>query len=285
MSSQITIGSLRKNIEEQLRGLYPPTEISAFIYILFRELLGMDKKDVLLNTDTNITFSDYTKMHEAVERLKNYEPLQYILGTTEFYGCHIMVNPAVLIPRPETEELVQWVLEEATAFTSPSIADICTGSGCIAVAIKKKLPDASVFAFDNSTEALATAKKNAVINNVDIQFFFQDILRCFQLPRAMHIIVSNPPYVRESEKNNMQPNVLRFEPQSALFVPDNNPLIFYRALTIIGKKYLLPKGKMLVEINENMAAETMQLFNHAGYTKVLLRKDINNKPRMICAIK
>jgi release factor glutamine methyltransferase len=223
-----------------------------------------------------------------LEQLKKEIPIQYILRTTHFYGLELEVNSNVLIPRPETEELVDWIIEsQQLTFGDKKvrILDIGTGSGCIAISLAKNLPNAEVFALDVSDKALATAKSNAELNQVTIQFIHQSILEIDDLGQQFDLIVSNPPYVRHLEKLEIKKNVLDNEPHLALFVEDNDALIFYRKIAQLAKKNLCPNGQLYFEINQYLGQETLDLLQEMGFKDITLRKDIYGNDRMIqCTI-
>jgi release factor glutamine methyltransferase len=222
-------------------------------------------------------------VEKALERLKNHEPIQYVLGKTEFFGLPFGVNSSVLVPRPETEELVQWLLEESY-MPGMRILDVGTGSGCIAISIKKEWPEANVWGWDISTTALETANQNARLNQVDVHFEQQDILTLeWKAPVRFHIIVSNPPYVRLLEKGQMDKNVLAYEPSTALFVPDNDALLFYRVIARFARKALEPGGLLFFEINQAFGAEVVGLLEGEGFREVVLRPDLSGRDRMIRA--
>lgn len=271
-------------IEKELEGLYPGTEIQGFTRLILENVFRLNYTGLVLRKDDPILSAEKKQIEKIVQRLKNFEPVQHILGETEFYGLKIRVNPSVLIPRPETEELVNWIVETGLP-GNPKIADIGTGSGCIALALKKQMDNASILAVDISEKAIQAAEINSNLNRLDVEFFQTDILNwekyewdCFDL------IVSNPPYVREMEKVKMQPNVLNFEPQMALFVPDDDPLIFYRKIASFAKKYLQKNGWLYFEINENLGREMTLLMQNLGFRKTEVKKDINGKDRMLrCA--
>ena len=271
-------------IEKELEGLYPGTEIQGFTRLILENVFRLNYTGLVLRKDDPILSAEKKQIEKIVQKLKNFEPVQYILGETEFYGLKIKVNPSVLIPRPETEELVNWIVETGLP-GNPKIADVGTGSGCIALALKKQMDNASILAVDISEKAIQTAEINSNLNRLDVEFFQTDILNwekyewdCFDL------IVSNPPYVREMEKVKMQPNVLNFEPQMALFVPDDDPLIFYRKIASFAKKYLQKNGWLYFEINENLGREMTLLMQNLGFRKTEVKKDINGKDRMLrCA--
>ena len=227
---------------------------------------------------------DGALVKEIVERLKTKEPIQYVLGKTEFHGLPLRVTPDVLIPRPETEELVEWVLTE----TMPgrySLLDIGTGSGCIAVALAKKLPDSKVDACDYSERALAVAEANARENRVNVHYFKQDVFNPFARERRYDVVVSNPPYVMESEKTEMEENVLGFEPHEALFVPNHSPLVFYERIADLAIKLLNERGKLYFEINRAKGDEVQAMLLAKGYRDVELRDDISGNPRMVRAMR
>jgi release factor glutamine methyltransferase len=236
---------------------------------------------LLFSPDQIISSKTLSRIIEICDELKTGKPIQYILGETSFYNCIIKVNNKTLIPRPETEELVDLVINENKGFPG-RITDIGTGSGCIAIAIKKHIPDAKLTGIDISDEALEIAKYNAVLNNADVSFLKRDILnpQPEYIPPA-EIIVSNPPYVLESEKQFMKRNVFNFEPHIALFVPDEDPLLFYRALVNLLQKILLPEGKIYFEINEKKGEAICRLLESAGYSEVKIIKDINSKERFV----
>ena len=268
-------------IEKELQGLYPKTEIKSFVRLIIEHIFGFNYTQFLLRNDEKSGDDEIAEIKLLVERLKKFEPVQYILGKAEFYGLELKVNQSVLIPRPETEELVHWILNSEIA-QFPDIIDIGTGSGCIALALKSKMPAAKVTAVDISAEALQTAEKNAIENNLDIHFIEADIFDWEKLKwEKFDVIVSNPPYVRELEKAEMEPNVLNYEPPAALFVPDTNPLIFYQAIAGFAKKYLKNDGFLFFEINEALAPEIEKLLLGTGFNNIEIRKDINGKYRMV----
>jgi len=271
-------------IKESLKEIYHETEIQSFIWIIFEKLMNFSKTDLHLAQDTKLSHSVISEIEKITGRLKKQEPIQYILGETEFYDLKFNVNPAVLIPRPETEELVHWIINDQPGFKG-SILDIGTGSGCIPVSLAKNIPDATVFAIDISEEALNTAAQNASLNEVTVYFMQMDILagQNSSLDNKLDIIVSNPPYVRDSEKKMMQDNVLDHEPHLALFVPDNEALKFYDAIASFAIGNLKPKGFLYLEINEYLSAETAVLLESRNFVNIEIRKDINGRARMIKA--
>lgn len=270
----------------ELNNIYPTTEIQSFFNLLINFKLNMSRADVALQFDYEISKKDLDFLKNGLKELKNQTPIQYIIGKTEFYGLPFYVNKHVLIPRPETEELINWILEDLTAKNLQSelkILDIGTGSGCIAISLAKNLPNTKVFALDISSNALNTAKQNALLNNVNINFVEANILTTNNLNQTFDIIVSNPPYVREIEKQQMHKNVLNNEPHIALFVENENPLIFYDKIADFSKKHLIKNGKLYVEINQYLGLETLELLRLKQFKKQTLKKDIFNNHRMIKA--
>jgi len=268
-------------IEKELAGLYPNTEIAGFTRIIFEAVCGWGFTEQVVKMHEKITEADFEKIKEIVVRLKKFEPIQYILGETEFYGLKLIVSPSVLIPRPETEELADWIIK-SNLNPNSKILDIGTGSGCIALALKSKLKEAEISGIDISEKALEIAHRNALNNYLDVDFFQADILRWQDFKwESYDVIVSNPPYIREIEKSEMQVNVLNYEPENALFVPENNPLIFYRSIAEFAKKHLANNGWLFFEINENLGSEMNHLLIDFGFCELEIRKDINGKNRMI----
>lgn len=268
---------------------YPPKETQAITYMLLEHYLRLRNVDVLVDRPIPDTEAQ-PDWDSIVSRLNSNEPVQHIIGSTEFCGLVFRVSSSVLIPRPETEELVQLVTREyAEPDEKPSILDIGTGSGCIAIVLARFLPHASVHAWDVSEEALDIAKENARQLLADVHFARQDMLNVtFPLadsPEKFDCIVSNPPYVTYSEAGQMQPNVLRFEPHEALFVEDKDPLLFYKAIADFGSHHLKSGGKCFVEINEHFGLETQSVFEENNYTNVQLLKDIHGKDRFVRAEK
>ncbi len=280
-----TIQTIRENIKKDLSGQYPDREINAITEILFRERLQLEKHETGLNRNRVLATADQQWFAKAIRKLKSGSPVQHITGLADFYGMKLYVSPEVLIPRPETEELVQWIIEGNT-HPHPVIIDIGTGSGCIALALKNNIPGAKVVATDVDGSALVLASKNAGSLELDLEFFMHDILseippRSLPLP---DIIVSNPPYIPVSQKKEMAPRVTAHEPASALFVPDDNPLLFYDAIASFSRRRLKPGGWLYLEINERYPEEVLELLRKKGFHKGELRRDINGKDRMIKAI-
>jgi len=268
----------------ELAGLYPDGEIRMFVRMLFEAFMGWTFTELLLHRDSTVNQSDLLRFHWAVEDLKRFRPIQYIIGWTEFYGCHIEVDENTLIPRPETEEIVQNTISLLADKPPRRILDLCTGSGCIAIALAKQWPEAEVWAIDISENTLAVAKRNADTNNVNVNFLQADILHSplsfFHTPFSL--IISNPPYVMDKERATMQRNVLDWEPQLALFVPDNDPLLFYRAIADIADNHLEHKGCIVLEINGQLGVETEELFKKSNF-RTRIHNDFQGKTRMLTA--
>ena len=278
---------LKSNFKKALVGLYPDTEIEVFFYRLTEHKLGLKRIDLALNQ--LLTCDDFTNLffEDALTRLKNYEPIQYILGATEFYSLPFKVDRNVLIPRPETEELVDWILEttknQKQIAKTIKILDIGTGSGCIAVALAKNLPQAEVWALDISKNALNIARQNADLNEVSIRFIEANILTLETLSTKFDVILSNPPYVKQAEKLLMKPNVLNHEPHLALFVNNENPLIFYDKIADFAKTNLSSDGTLFFEINQYFGAELSALLKQKGFTNIELKQDLFKVDRMVKA--
>ena len=268
---------------EELDGMYGSGEVAVFCEMLFEAFIGWDKVRLLTSKEQTIDQSDLLRFHWALEDLKEQRPIQHIIGHTDFCGCRIEVNPDVLIPRPETEEMVEWIMKNKE-LRIKNVLDLCTGSGCIAIALKKALPQAAVTAVDVSEKALAVARRNAENNGVEVQFVQGDVLDPnfnFQFS-IFNLIVSNPPYVRESERAEMRRNVLDYDPALALFVPDDDPLRFYRAIAAIARKHLAEGGLVAVEINEAFAEEVCTLFRKQGF-RPAVHSDFRGKARWVTA--
>ncbi|HBR54315.1 MAG TPA: peptide chain release factor N(5)-glutamine methyltransferase [Flavobacteriaceae bacterium] len=281
----MTLKELRSTFTTGLSGNYPAEEIQSFFSWLAESYLGYSRFEVSMNLNETVPDEVQTKFSEALIRLKKHEPIQYILGETEFYGLPIRVSPATLIPRPETEELVQWVIgnsrEKLPNLTKLNVLDIGTGSGCIAISLAKYLKNASVSALDISEEAIVVAKENALLNDVAVNFQQADILAIKHLPQQYDIIISNPPYVRELEKKHMLPNVLAHEPETALFVSDKAPLLFYEQIAALASTSLTPSGTLYFEINEYLSEEMHQMLQEKGFSEIELKKDLFGKFRML----
>jgi len=282
----MTIRHIVAEIHQQLAGLYPVTEAESFIRIFFRHYLNLSPAQIHLSMDNELPDAIGQQIRTAIDELKKYRPIQYILGETEFYGLSFVVTPDVLIPRPETEELVDWIGHEYNRDAILSIIDVGTGSGCIAVTLAANFPNANVWAVDISDAALAVAQQNALNNNVAVKFFREDVLKDTLMgfePGSLDIVASNPPYVTPSEKRKMQPNVLEYEPHTALFTPGDDPLIFYKRIAEFGVNTLKKKGKIFFETNEAFSEEVADILKQYGYSDIVSRKDINGKWRMVSA--
>jgi len=282
----MTLRAFKLFFTEALSEIYPKTEINSFFFILMEEKLKLQRIDTVLKPDFLISDEILAELKNILKKLQKEEPIQYILGNTEFYGLPFFVDKNTLIPRSETEELVAWVIAEATSSQNNSllklsILDIGTGTGCIPISLAKNLPKAKISAIDISSEALKVAKQNALLNKVEVDFMELDILKTKKLSQEFNIIVSNPPYVRELEKVEIQNNVLENEPHLALFVANENPLIFYNKIADLAKQQLSKNGLLFFEINQYLGQETIALLHEKGFKNIELRKDIFGNDRMI----
>lgn len=279
-----SIGKVIKIFTDELKDIYSETEIKSIAELVLEKFLGYSKTELFLNKDEIISDAKYKNVEKALRRLKKNEPVQYILGETEFYGLMFNVAEGVLIPRPETEELVDWIINDYQKLENLAILDIGTGSGCIAISLATKLEKSNVYAFDISQKALLISRANAQLNNVEVKFIEKNILEKQQEEAndKFDVIVSNPPYVLLKEKELMEKNVLEFEPNEALFVDDNKPLLFYKAISVYAKLNLKNGGRLYFEINEAFGKETVLLLQNIGFENVELRKDLNGKDRMVC---
>ncbi|MFL1896477.1 peptide chain release factor N(5)-glutamine methyltransferase [Aquimarina sp. 2-A2] len=288
MNDMFDIRTYRADFLNSLKGLYEVEEVKSFFNMLSASYLGLSRAQIALVLDRLLTADEMQLMNTAKEQLMQHQPIQYILGETEFYGSVFKVNPHVLIPRPETEELVDWIyndLQNREQVDQPiRILDIGTGSGCIAISLAKEFPQAEVYALDLSEQAIQVATENAKRNNVSITFIQADITDdALLLPNQFDTIVSNPPYVRMLEKHEIQSNVLDNEPHLALFVEDEDPLIFYRKITKLASGNLTKDGLLYFEINQYLGRETVALVQKLGFEDVELRKDVFTNDRMIRA--
>ena len=273
---------------EALTTLYNKQEAGSLAWLSICHVCKFNRSEYLNLKNTEIPTDQYESLLNILKALKTGKPLQYVIGETEFYGLTFNVNPSVLIPRPETEELVEWILSDIRkSKISPDgikIIDIGTGSGCIPISLKINLPNAKLYAVDVSTEALDVSRQNSTLNNVAIHFIQDDILNPISEElknEKFGVIVSNPPYVLDAEKPKMLPNVLDHEPHLALFVPDDDPLIFYKAIADFAIKNSDINVALYLEINENLAEETVTLLKHMGFKNIELRQDLSGKDRMI----
>lgn len=268
---------IKSIFHRELQGLYPKEEIDTFFSLVLEYELNLERFVLVLEPQYTLTKKEEQPFFEALSRLKKEEPIQYILGKTHFMDMEFKVNEAVLIPRPETEELVKWIINDVEGNEKKNlrILDIGTGSGCIAIALSKALPEAKITAFDISEKALLVAKENASRNGVAVDFFEVDILNpSIETNLEFDIIVSNPPYVRECEKTKMQNNVIQYEPSLALYVSDTEPLLFYGCIVDFAKKHLKPNGQLYFEINQYLSQETKELLVNNQFEEVELGKDI-----------
>lgn len=257
-------------------------ELNAIIRAVCCDILGISTTAYYLKEEVTLTDEQKERLNVTISRLRQGEPLQYIEGKAPFCGMDFLVTPATLIPRPETAELVNWIARDNTS-QNPRILDLGTGSGCIAIALSKRIPEAAVEACDISHEALKVAKENGERNGAKVSFFHHDMLdHDTPLPHSYNVLVSNPPYIKQSESIDMERHVTEWEPHTALFVPDDDALRFYRAIAEIGQTdTLVPGGSIYVEINQQLGKETVELFKSYGYKEVELRKDIYGNDRMI----
>jgi release factor glutamine methyltransferase len=287
------ITQFRPYFIDQVAPFFDKEEAESFFYLIIENFRNLKRVDLVMQPDLFFSEPELIQLEQIIAELKLQKPIQYILGSTEFYGLQFEVNEHTLIPRPETEELVDWILKSqkledgrrTTEDKSIKMLDIGTGSGCIAISLAKNLPLARVSAIDVSVEALATAKKNAALNEVDVQFICQNILETNSLTTTYDIIVSNPPYVRMLEKQEIKTNVLDFEPHLALFVEDNDALLFYRKIAQLAQHNLNENGLLFFEINQYLAKETIELLENLHFKSIELRQDIYGNDRMICCKK
>lgn len=278
----MTFSDLEKQFIAELSNSYARGEATMLCFLSVQHRLLWTKASYLLNKQDLVTDAAY--FLEILAQLKTSKPIQYVLGETEFYGRTFRVNPAVLIPRSETEELVKWVLD-SVSIVNPSILDIGTGSGCIAISFKIELPEAEVFALDISADALALAQENAALHKAAVTFIEKDVLHMqpTDLATTFDVVVSNPPYIALAEKDSMKANVLANEPHLALFVPNNDPLIFYESIASMAKEILKPNGFLFFEINERFGTDVVELLVKKGFKQVALHQDLSGKDRMVKA--
>ena len=283
----MTIKEYYRHYLRKLQTIYDLDEASVMAGWVFEAYAGLKRSDILKDPDLSLHSDTIAKLNYSLHRLLLHEPVQYILGETWFCNLRFKVNKYVLIPRPETEELVEWIIEDDKKEMQEnhlSIADIGTGSGCIAIALKKKLPAANVSAIDVSKEALITAKENAIDNETKIDFLQLDFLdeASWEGLQQFDIIVSNPPYIPMNEKEKLDKNVTLFEPHTALFVPDHSPLLFYEKIALFAKKHLKENGKIYAETHEEFANATVHVFSKQ-FQEVQLKQDLLGKNRMVKA--
>jgi release factor glutamine methyltransferase len=280
----LSLKEVKFYFHQKLQNIYPEGEIKSLANIVFEDVLGYTKLDFIGKENEILVDDKILEISQILSRLQNHEPLQYILGKADFYGLKLEVNPAVLIPRPETEELVHLVISKAkNSQKSLKILDIGTGSGCIAIALKKKMPEARIYALDKSENALELALKNARVNQTEIQFHqcdFTDKDTGNNIPEV-NMIVSNPPYIPEKEKIYLNRNVADFEPTEALFIADERPLLFYELIIEFSQNKLLTDGMVFFEINENYVKELSSMLQKFSFHEIETYKDINGKERII----
>jgi release factor glutamine methyltransferase len=283
------------HIKAVLSALYEPAEAAAMARWILTDVFGLTSIELYGGKDKTFSANEQKHLADILERLKNFEPLQYVLGHAPFDGMELEVTPDVLIPRPETAELVQWIAEEASASSMDAsaskdagkglrILDIGTGSGCIPLALKRRLPQAELTAWDVSPKALEVARRNVEAQQAGVRLELRDVLLTEDADgRQFHIVVSNPPYICQKERPAMQRNVLDWEPELALFVPDDDPLRFYRRIAWLGRRILTPGGRLYFEINQAYGAETMEMLRGLDYRDITLKKDMEGNERMIKA--
>jgi release factor glutamine methyltransferase len=288
----MTLNEARTVLTKELTTLYDNDELKNIIDLVLEYVTSMPRSEQVKTKLAYLTCTQLETIDSITERLKNNEPVQYVLGEAWFAGIKFKVNKNVLIPRPETEELVDWVIKESQKLNpdsyrdkSQNILDVGTGSGCIPITLKKKLPDAVISAIDVCSEALFVATENAIEHNADLDIILLDFLdeEKWQELGQFDIIVSNPPYVKQSETQTMHEKVMNFEPRLALFVPDDDALLFYRKLSEFSLNHLKPGGSLFVEINEALGDAIVKLFRSAGFKDIELKKDMQRKDRMIMA--
>lgn len=270
-------------ITRSLQDLYSPQELQSLIRMIGTDLLDLNEMDIYLRKDIKLSETKQRLLEQAVQRLQQYEPIQYVRGTADFYGMIFQVAPGVLIPRPETEELVELILKENSG--AINLLDIGTGSGCIAISLARHLPEAKVEAWDVSEEALKIARRNGEALQVQVDFRHRDVFSDESVPEKYHVIVSNPPYITQKEKAVMDKNVLEWEPELALFVPNSDPLRFYRRIAELGLRLLFPGGKLYFEINQEYGPETVDMLEGLNYTHVRVIKDLFKNNRIVTAIR
>ena len=285
----MTLNEARTVLTKELKNVYESDELKNIIELVIEHITNMTRAEQLKNKVPYLTCTQLENLDTITERLKKNEPVQYVLGEAWFAGMKFKVNKNVLIPRPETEELVDWIVKESqkSIVESQNIIDIGTGSGCIPITIKKKLPEANVSAIDVCSEALFTATENAIELSTEVGFLLLDFLdeEKWKELGQYDIIVSNPPYIKRSEINTMHDRVKEFEPHLALFVPDNDALLFYKKLSAFSLDHLKPGGSLFLEINESLGKQVVNNFRSGGFSNIELRKDMQGKDRMIKAMR
>ncbi|MBB6609457.1 peptide chain release factor N(5)-glutamine methyltransferase [Pontibacter sp. Tf4] len=282
-----TVQQIAQTLKQQLTTIYPESEAGAMAQQVLEHVLEQNRVQLSLNQLQEVTIDQQNKLQTIVKRLLQHEPLQYVLGVAHFYGLELQVNQNVLIPRPETEELVDLVIKEHRNQQNLRVLDICTGSGCIPIALAENLKTEAVYGLEVSGDALEVAKANAANYNQPINWLHQDIFDDVQTiaPASLDIITSNPPYVLEKEQQLMRANVLDYEPHLALFVPDTDPLKFYKHIAVVGYSLLKPGGKLYFEINERYGQETCDVLLQAGFAEAKIVQDLFGKDRMVRAVR
>ena len=279
----MTLAEIKISIKQLLSKKIESIELNSLMGILIEEVTGWNRVQQVVEINTPLTEAQINNFNSYSTALLNDKPIQYILGKAWFMGRSFMVNEHVLIPRPETEELIEWVVDYAHIIAKPlQLLDIGTGSGCIAISLKKALPNCSLSAMDISAEALTVAKNNAASLETSIEFIEQDIIHQTTLPQVFDVMVSNPPYIPIREKINMEAQVKNYEPLIALFVPNEDPLVFYRAIAQVAKKYLAPRGQLFFEIHYDQGKAILQLLDEMNF-HAEIRRDSFGKNRMIRA--
>ncbi len=269
---------------KELSSLYDEKEIESFFYIVLESFHNIKRIDLALNPAMEMDAMQLSRWRNVLDELKKEKPIQYILGETEFYGLPFLVNENTLIPRPETEELVELIISNNRTIQKSyilKILDIGTGSGCIGISLAKNIANSQVALLDVSLRALLVARKNAAINKVNVDITHMDIIETTDLNTQFDIIVSNPPYVRNLEKAEIKTNVLEYEPHLALFVEDHDALLFYRKIAQLAKKNLSENGQLYFEINQYLGKETVELLENLGFKNIKLKKDVYGNDRMI----
>lgn len=272
------------DLQKQIRIPEDSSEIRSILYLIVESVLGLSQSDVVADRPVSVSDAQQQKLNEVISRINAHEPVQYVLGFTYFYGRKFNVTPAVLIPRSETEILIEEILKEVDPFSSGTILDIGTGSGCIAITLAKELPAKRVIGIDVSEEALKTASENAKQLEATVEFQKVNALT-EKLPSSLGVLVSNPPYVKDSERSSMKKNVLDYEPHLALFVPDHDPFVFYTMIARKGFIALKDQGKVFVEINERYGVEVSDIFRDTGFSSIRIIKDLQGKNRIVYASK
>ncbi len=287
----LKLKDLKQLFINSLKDIYPSEEVQSFFNLLANKHLCLSRIEIAIQPDKIVSEVKVLEFKKGISRLEKFEPIQYIIGDTEFFGLPFLVNKDVLIPRPETEELVSWIINDSKNKLA-NILDVGTGSGCIAISLANKLKNATVSAIDISDKALSIAKQNASLNKVNVNFMSVDVLKfekseqlISHLDSKYDVIVSNPPYVRMLEKELMQPNVIEHEPNIALFVEDEDPLLFYRKISQLSKQYLKQDGVLYFEINEYLSKEMKVMLDSEGFKNIEIKNDIFEKDRMIKCIR